>query len=121
MRQKKCRAVACPRRVDRNELFCNVHLRQLPPRLIEPIADNREAPNENDLERIRIVATATNEAVTYLAKVEGRAEDLARARRSKSFEPGQGGRGGAPGDTGVQTGGGGGGRFDTDRIKPNLQ
>lgn len=105
MRRKLCRAVACPRRVDDTALFCNVHLAQLTPRLLSPIRDNREAANQLDTARVRIVAEATNDAVTFIAKKEGRLQDLTRARRAQSFTPGQGGAGGSggggtPGGTG---------------------
>lgn len=103
MRRKLCRAFACPRRIEDTELFCNQHLGMLTPRLLEPIADNREAPAGVDQSVQRRILTGVQDATAFIAKTEGRASALAQAKRRNTATPGQGGSGGGGG------GGGGGG------------
>lgn len=120
MAQKKlCRALACPRRIQDNQLFCSVHLRQMTPAILAPIADNREAPGSDASGARRIIA-GTAEAVAFIAKKEGRATDLAVAQRSGQPEPGQGGNTDGNGNAqGSQGGGGVTGRLQLPRV--NLQ
>jgi hypothetical protein len=58
-----------------------------------PIADNRE--NRADERAQRGVIAGTIEAVSYIARKEGRSRDVVTAARAALLEPGQGG------DTGI--------------------
>lgn len=86
MLKKKCRAIACPRRIHEDALFCDVHLRQLSPAMRAKVAENRE-PNGNDPADTTRIITGTREIVASIAKSEGRARDLAEAVRSNEVEP----------------------------------
>lgn len=116
MQRKLCRAAACPRKVGNHELFCNVHFRQLTPKLLSPIATNTEAPRNAPPEAFRAVREGTTNAVRFLAKKEGRATALKVAEQTQSFDPGQGGTGDA--NSTAEAAGLGPNRF-TDRY--NLQ
>lgn len=116
--RRLCRALACPRHVDRNILFCNVHWPLLPLKLQRPIANNREASVNAGGDAQRAVASGVADAVAFLAGKEGRKRDLNQAVKSNSVAPGQGGTtptgetntgsGGSPGGTPVYTPPGGG-------------
>lgn len=104
--RKKCRALTCPRRVADDALFCNVHLRQLTPALLQPIATNRE-PGKNALpSEIERIHGGVATAVAAIAKAEGIARVLVEATNAGTSEPGQGGDGGGGGDN------------DTGRLEP---
>jgi hypothetical protein len=90
-RRRLCRAIACPRHVDDGVLFCNVHWVQLPPKLVAPIAGNKEAPTQANPDASRSVISGTLAAVAYLAKKEGRARDLQTAKQTQAIAPAQGG------------------------------
>jgi len=98
MRRKKCRAVACSRKVPDDQLFCNVHLSQLvsQPAILTPLRENKEAPKGANPTIVAGIARATTAAVRFLAKKEGRSAALAEAERAQSFDPGQGGAGDSP-------------------------
>lgn len=113
LRRKLCRALACPRRIDDDELFCSVHLRQMTPAILAPIADNREAPGADAAAGRRIIA-GTADAVAFIAKKEGRSTDLAVAQRTAQPEPGQGG----DADGNGNSYGGGDGFRETGRLRP---
>lgn len=93
MKRKLCRAAACPRNVADDELFCQVHFRQLTPALAAPITSNREAPSAASPDIYRRIRNGTNAAVAFFAKKEGRASALAVAVRTQSYAAGQGGTG----------------------------
>lgn len=115
MPRKLCRALDCPRQIADNELLCGVHLGILPNKFLQPIADNREPSGQpEDVRRIR---GAVDDAVTQIARLEGRADRLRIAKNSKRVDPAQSSPVGGS-DTGIETGGGGGGggRYFTDRY-----
>ncbi len=95
MRRKKCRAAACPRKINDDQLFCRIHLQQLTPSDLSPIADNREPPNNATPELRQSIVRGTRRAVAKLAKKEGRASALSQAQRAVAVDAGQGGSGNA--------------------------
>lgn len=95
VRRRICRALACPRRVDERVLFCNVHWGILTPRLQAPITDNKEAPAGAGVGGARRVLSGVSDAVTYIARKEGRARGLKTAIQTAASDPGQGGAGGS--------------------------
>lgn len=113
-RRRLCRALDCPRHVDRAVLFCNVHWTQLPPKLQAPIITNIEAPGNAGIDAQRAVIGGVRSATAYLAKREGKGSAHAEALRAGSFAAGQGGDGGSGSGTagGAIAGGGGGGIKD---------
>lgn len=75
---KLCRALACRRYIASTSIFCSTHFSLLTPRWQRPIQDNRE-PAGLDREIARRVVGGTNGAIAYIARLEGRANDLAVA------------------------------------------
>ena len=115
MPRKLCRALDCPRSIADTELFCRVHLGVMPPQFLEPIADNREPSGlPEDVRRVR---AAVDDAVTQIARLEGRAEGLRLVKNKGAINPAQSSPVGGQ-DTGIQSGGGSGsgGRYFTDRY-----
>lgn len=116
MPRKLCRAVACPREIGPTELFCSVHLGVMPQKTLQPIANNREP--SGSAEDVRRVRAAVDDAVTQIARLEGRAEGLRLAKTRGTIDVAQS----SPvtgQDTGINPGGGGGGsggRTFTDRY-----
>lgn len=72
-RRKLCRCIACPRYIEDEQIFCQVHFRQLSPAILMPVSANREPPinSTNTIGRRIIAGTAA--AVSFIAKKEGRA------------------------------------------------
>lgn len=79
--RKLCRALACRKRVRDNQIFCSVHFPMLTPRWVAPIQENREPPALAGREVKRRILSGVQDAVTYLADLEGRAAELATARK----------------------------------------
>jgi hypothetical protein len=73
---RHCRALDCPRRVPDRVLFCQVHWRQLPPKYVQPIARNIEAPKGGTINDSQKVIGGTRAAVAYLAKKETKSGEL---------------------------------------------
>lgn len=116
MKRKLCRAAACPRHVEDQQLFCQVHFRQLTPSLAAPIIDNREAPRGASPGAFRRIRTGTTQAVAFFAKKEGRATDLAVAVRTQSYATGQGGTGNVSSSADASTSSGSDIFSETDRY-----
>jgi hypothetical protein len=106
VRRRLCRALDCPRHVDRHVLFCNVHWPQLTPNYQRPIANNREAPTNATPTVAGKVLSGVTDAVTFLARKEGKKAAVTLAIKTQAVVPGQGGIGGDR-----ASGSGGTGRF----------
>lgn len=106
MKRRPCRAVACPRKVERDVIFCPVHLPQLTPQVAAKLNGNRELPTTALPVAQRELAGAVGRAVAVLAKKEGRAETLRKAVNSQSIDPADQVAGSTSDGAATRTGGG---------------
>jgi hypothetical protein len=78
-------------------LFCDVHWPQLTPNFQRPIISNREAPANATPTVAGKILAGTTDAVTFLARKEGKKAAVTIALKTKTVAPGQGGAGGGGG------------------------
>lgn len=90
-RTKLCRALDCPRRIERFDIFCTVHWPQLTPRYQAPIPENREPGANVRPESVSSILKGVAAAVAFIAYKEGKRGRLRQAQNAQAFAPGQGG------------------------------
>jgi hypothetical protein len=86
---RRCRALRCPRYVPDTTLFCNVHFKQLPPKYLQPIANNRDVPSGGTINDAAKVVNGTRAAVNYLAGKEGKQQEQRTAAAAAAASPTQ--------------------------------